>query len=75
MDAKTPLGTEDLADTLRRIAEALERLSPRPPAAPDLGAADAFVWHPDGRRLAPGPQGQSRRHGPAARASTGCATC
>ena len=32
MDAKTPLGTEDLADTLRRIADALERLSPRPPA-------------------------------------------
>jgi predicted AAA+ superfamily ATPase len=56
MDAKTPLGTEDLSATLRRIAEALERLSPRPPATPDLGAADAFVWHPDGRRLAPVPR-------------------
>ena len=56
MDAKTPLGTEDLSDTLRRIAEALERLSPRPPATLDLGAADAFVWHPDGRRLAPVPK-------------------
>jgi uncharacterized protein len=41
------------ADTLRRIADALDRLSPRAPAAPDLDAADAFVWHPDGRRLAP----------------------
>ena len=28
MDAKTP-AADDLADTLRRIAEALERLSPR----------------------------------------------
>jgi predicted AAA+ superfamily ATPase len=56
MDAKTPLGTDDLSDTLRRIAEALERLSPRPPATPDLGAADAFVWHPDGRRLTPVPK-------------------
>src|SRR5262245_13278719 len=56
MDAKTPPGTEDLSDTLRRIAEALERLSPRPPAAPDLRTADAFVWHPDGRRLTPVPK-------------------
>jgi uncharacterized protein len=56
MDAKTPAGTADLADTLRRIAEALERLSPRVPTAPDLGAADAFIWHPDGRRLAPVPK-------------------
>ena len=52
MDAKTPLGTEDVAETLRRIAEALERLSPRPTAAHDLAAADAFVWHPDGRLIA-----------------------
>src|SRR6266496_954681 len=55
MDAKT-LKPEDLADTLRRIAEALERLSPRVPSAPDLGAADAFIWHPDGRRLVPVPK-------------------
>src|SRR5947199_4854594 len=52
MDAKTP-AADDLTGTLRRIAEALERLSPRVPAAADLGAADAFVWHPDGRRLVP----------------------
>ncbi len=32
---------------LSRIAAALERLSPAPPSAPDLGAAEAFVWHAD----------------------------
>jgi predicted AAA+ superfamily ATPase len=56
MDAKVPSGADDLSHTLLRIAEALERLSPRVPAAPDLGAADAFVWHPDGRRLMPVPR-------------------
>ena len=30
---------------LVRIAEALERLAPPPPAATDAGAHDAFVWH------------------------------
>jgi len=55
MDAKTPRA-EDQANTLRRIADALERLSPRPPAFADLNAADAFVWHPDGRRLMPVPK-------------------
>ncbi|MGP8025265.1 MAG: ATP-binding protein [Acidocella sp.] len=38
---------------LRRIAEALERLAPRPPAMPDLAGADAFVWHPERGALAP----------------------
>jgi uncharacterized protein len=42
-----------LADTLKRIAAALERLAPRPPASPDFAAADAFVWHPEGQRLSP----------------------
>jgi uncharacterized protein len=40
-------------DVLDRIADALERLAPPPPAAPDFVSAEAFVWHPDGRRLAP----------------------
>src|SRR5579862_1708806 len=40
-------------DTAGRVAAALERLAPLPAAAPDLAAADAFVWHPAGRRLAP----------------------
>jgi predicted AAA+ superfamily ATPase len=42
-----------LLDTVIRIAEALERLAPLPPAPPDLDAADAFVWHPAPARLAP----------------------
>ena len=55
MDAKTPAASDELSATLRRIADALDRLSPRAPAAPDLAAADAFIWHPDGRRLVPVP--------------------
>ena len=43
------------ADVLERIATALERLSPQRNTLPDLTAADAFVWHPDGR-LAPVPR-------------------
>jgi uncharacterized protein len=41
------------ADVLNRIAHALERLAPPPPASPDFLAARAFVWHPEGRRLSP----------------------
>jgi predicted AAA+ superfamily ATPase len=41
------------AATLERVAGALERLAPSRPAAPAFEAADAFVWHPDGRRLSP----------------------
>ena len=40
-------------DTLRRIAEALERLAPPPQPVPDLASASAFVWHPDPDRLEP----------------------
>ena len=43
-------------DTAGRIAAALERLAPPVPAAPDFAAADAFAWHPDGRRLTPVPR-------------------
>jgi len=42
-------------DVLERIANALERLAPKPKTLPDLTAADAFIWHPDGR-LAPVPR-------------------
>jgi uncharacterized protein len=49
--AKAPAA--DGADVFARIADALERLAPQRVAAPDLNVADAFVWHPDGRRLAP----------------------
>jgi predicted AAA+ superfamily ATPase len=40
-------------DLLTRIANALERLAPPPPAAVDLTRADAFVWHPSPAHLAP----------------------
>jgi uncharacterized protein len=39
-------------EILRQIADALDRLAPPPPPQMDLAAADAFVWHPEGRRLA-----------------------
>jgi predicted AAA+ superfamily ATPase len=39
-----------------RVASALERLAPAPPAAADFTVADAFVWHPAGRRLVPVPR-------------------
>lgn len=42
--------------TLTRIADALERIAPAPLAAPDLDAADAFVWHVAPDRLVPVPQ-------------------
>lgn len=38
---------------LERIAQALERLAPPPGVAPDLTAADAFVWHTNPDRLLP----------------------
>ena len=39
------------AEMLTRIAGALERLAPALTAAADFAGAEAFVWHPDGRRL------------------------
>ena len=52
-NAKAAAGGKDRgqADLLARIAGALERLAPPPPAAPDFTAAEAFVWHPEGRKL------------------------
>jgi uncharacterized protein len=47
------LAGEASAETLERIAAALERLAPPAPPAPDFAAAEAFVWHPEGRRLTP----------------------
>src|SRR5215831_17542017 len=40
-------------DAFERIANALERLAPARPRPPDFTVADAFIWHPDGRKLAP----------------------
>lgn len=45
----SPAGDPEL---LARIAGALERLAPKLVALPELAAADAFIWHPEGR-LAP----------------------
>lgn len=36
-----------------RIADALDRLAPPPPAPSDFAAADAFVWHADRGRAEP----------------------
>ena len=59
--ADTRAGNETKQQSLRdggvdavlgRIAEALERLAPPSLPGPDFTAAEAFVWHPEGRRLA-----------------------
>jgi predicted AAA+ superfamily ATPase len=42
-----------IADRLDRLIAILERAAPPPSAVPDLDAAEAFVWHPSGRRLQP----------------------
>src|SRR3954453_11599467 len=56
--AKSPKSTRQPPsdDVLRRIADALERLAPPAPAGPEFGTADAFIWPPSGRRLAPVPR-------------------
>jgi uncharacterized protein len=41
---------------LTRIADALERLAPRPPANLDLTQADAYVWNPSPPHLVPVPK-------------------
>lgn len=38
------MSDQDAAPYLARIAEALERLAPPPPGAPDFSVAEAFVW-------------------------------
>jgi len=52
-----PAGTSTLDPAaLARVAEAIERLAPPAREAPDFRAADAFVWQPQGSRLAPVPR-------------------
>jgi predicted AAA+ superfamily ATPase len=48
-----PAESDAGGDALPRIAAALERGAPIAAVRPDFAAADAFVWHPQGRRLAP----------------------
>src|ERR1700729_4185054 len=50
--AEQRLSGDGGSEILKRIAAALERLAPAAPAAPDFAAAEAFVWYPEGRRLA-----------------------
>ena len=45
----------DLLPLLQSIAASLERLAPKQGTAPDLWAADAFVWHSQGEWLEPIP--------------------
>lgn len=52
LDSKQMAPDALLAAALR-IAEALERLAPPAPVQFRADAADAFVWHPEGHRLAP----------------------
>ena len=44
---------DDSQGALERIALALERLAPVATATPPYDRAEAFSWHPDGRRLVP----------------------
>lgn len=44
-------GNDDLAETLKRIADALERLAPPAPQQPDFAGADAFIWQASPPRL------------------------
>ena len=57
-DASLAAGTGggDIAAVLHRIADALERLAPKPAKPVDFAAADAFVWHAGARRLTPVPR-------------------
>ncbi|CAO3421016.1 ATP-binding protein [Azospirillum doebereinerae] len=49
------MSPDSLLPLLTRIADALDRLAPPPPAPFDLRAADAFVWHTEPDRLEPVP--------------------
>jgi predicted AAA+ superfamily ATPase len=51
--AKSVPVSDSRPDAGSRIAAAIERLAPPALASPDFDAADAFVWHPTGCRLAP----------------------
>ena len=49
----TETSPADLAALLARIADALDRLAPRPAPPPDFDASDAFTWLAAERRFAP----------------------
>jgi len=51
--ADTVLGL--LATAFDRVAAALDRIAPPATVRPDFGAADAFIWHAESKRLEPVP--------------------
>ncbi len=51
--SKTRDMDDTLLDRLTRIADALDRLAPPPPAESAMDAANAFVWRADGAYLSP----------------------
>ncbi|WP_284176864.1 ATP-binding protein [Rhabdaerophilum sp. SD176] len=51
-----PFDNPALMPLLTRIAEALERMAPPPPPAPDFAAAEGFLWHAAEDRLQPVPK-------------------
>ena len=53
--AKPKSGAPD-AQTLTRIADALDRLAPRQHSSSDFDSADAFIWQAQGSRLVPVPR-------------------
>jgi uncharacterized protein len=53
---RMPTQSAALERTLERVAAALERLAPTARTPLQLSTADAFSWHPDGRRLVPVPR-------------------
>jgi predicted AAA+ superfamily ATPase len=56
MTSMTDVDGGALLATLQRIADSLERLAPGAATAPDLDAADAYVWHPATHSLTPVPR-------------------
>ena len=46
-------GDEMLMAKLDRLIEAIERIAPPSPAAPDFAAAECFIWEPQRRELEP----------------------
>src|SRR5262245_48895140 len=52
-NSPAPLADHVLSEALDRIAAALERLAPPPPAKPDFGAAEAFIWQAEPEAFLP----------------------
>ena len=51
--ALSEIDLRSIAERLDQLVRLIERAVPAVPTPPDFAAADAFVWHPDGRRFQP----------------------